>query len=847
MVDLKAFIKLFFLLSLVFCLTGCSRKKNSFVNRNWHAVTAEYNTLYNGNLALELGKEAINATYRDNFWDILPVERMQVSETVLAPGETVNPNFLAAEEKAIKAIQRHSMLINGREQNPQMDEAYLLLGKARYYDQRFVPAVEAFNYILHKYPLSNTINEARIWREKANIRMEFDELAIKNLKKILELENLEEDNRAAASSMLAQAYINTGSLDSAVVHIKRAAKLTDDEEEEGRFWFITGQLYDALGKKDSADYAFSEVIDLNRQTPRIYLINAHIRKIQNMDISAGEKAVVLEQLQDLARDRENRPYLDKIFFQLAEFHYGQDSVELAIDYYNRSLRSPGENPYLQSLDYETLGNIYFDASEYELAGAYYDSTLLRLPQNTREYRLISKKRENLADVIFYENLARETDSILYLASLPEEEQRRFFEEYTERLKETALVAAADETAAKVPANYFEKKRMNMPGVPNPGSSFYFYNPTTVAYGKQEFFKVWGDRELADNWRTQPRTDMAVNLDSIGRAEVVENDPRFDPETYLQRIPSEKAILDSLRQDLNFASYQLGLIYREKFNENELAAERLEFLLNNKPQERLMIPAKYNLYKIYTEMGELAKAQALKNDIIFSYPDSRYAAILQNPESLREDENNPTTLYEEVYKLYEQQQYEEAIVASEDLIVKYSGDEIVPKLELLKAMAQGRLYGLASYREGLNFVALNYPQSEEGQKAQELLKTALPGMTDSSFKNDSLGSSFKLIFPLEKTASAEAENLQQRLEEFLQERGNEKLKVSKDVYDPERIFVVVHGFSSSEAARNFSEILSESDVFSTEKNSFYISAENYRIAQIHKNLETYLVSLNQSTQ
>jgi hypothetical protein len=44
---------------------------------------------------------------------------------------------------------RHSMNIDGR--NFQIDEAYLLLGKARYYDQRFIPALDAFNYILYKY------------------------------------------------------------------------------------------------------------------------------------------------------------------------------------------------------------------------------------------------------------------------------------------------------------------------------------------------------------------------------------------------------------------------------------------------------------------------------------------------------------------------------------------------------------------------------------------------------------------------------------------------------------------------------------------------------------------------
>lgn len=49
-----------------------------------------------------------------------------------------------------------------------MDEAHLLLGKSRYYDQRFVPALEAFNYILYKYPNSDKIYEAKVWRKQTS-------------------------------------------------------------------------------------------------------------------------------------------------------------------------------------------------------------------------------------------------------------------------------------------------------------------------------------------------------------------------------------------------------------------------------------------------------------------------------------------------------------------------------------------------------------------------------------------------------------------------------------------------------------------------------------------------------
>lgn len=837
---MRSLLKHIFLLLLIGSIAACSRKKNTFLNRNWHAITAEYNTLYNGYRALELGKEELNQTYQDSYWQILPVEPMHIREEVAVPGSEGNPNFAVAEEKAVKAIQRHSMLIEGREKNPQIDEAYLLLGKARYYNQRFIPALEAFNYILHKYPLGNSINEAKIWREKTNIRLEFDELAIKNLKEILEGENLDSANRSNALAALAQAYLNISSPDSAVQAIQRAARLTDDNREKGRYWFITGQLYDLLGENDSAHYAYEEVIDLKRKTPREYLVHAQIAQIPKDELQGEDRIYVLEYLTDLAENRENRPFLAQIYFELAEFHHAMDSVDLAIDYYNQSLQSPSSDVYLQSLDYERLGNIHFDAANYEIAGAYYDSTLQKLGQNTREYRFIEKKRDHLNDVIYYENRARSLDSILTIAALPEEEQRDFYTKYTTELKETAVSETGGEpTEENVAANYFEKKRTGMPTMPTPGSNFYFYNPTTVAYGKQEFDRIWGDRSLADNWRTGETVGFGVAEVSGQEVSVAEDDPKYDPETYLARLPKDQKTIDSLASELNFANYQLGLIYREKFDENQLAAEKLEKVLASQPEERLLLPSMYNLYKIYQDLGLMAKATAVKTDILFQFPDSRYAAILENPERLEQDGNNPSALYAELFEMYERQEYKEMIDRSEGLIRQFTGDEIVPKIELLKAMAEGRLKGLDAYTESLNFVALNYPQTPEGKKAQELLDNAVPNLPSKEFTSDSLVSSFKLVFPFAHTKTGEIAAYQQKIEKALADLDYEQVTVSVDVYDTTKTLVVVHNFSSASRAMGFGELLNMNKEYDIQKNSYYISTPNYRTVQIHKNLEEYI--------
>lgn len=825
-------------------ISACSRKKDSFINRNWHAVTTEYNTLYNGNLALEQGKAQIAETYNDNFWEILPVERMQVSEEISLQGAPRNELFNVAEVKATKAIQKHSMLIQGKEKNPQIDEAYLLLGKARYYDQRFIPALEAFNYILFKYPAGNTISHARIWREKVNMRLQNTSLAIKNLKKILDSENLKDQDRADANAMLAQAYINVGALDSAVVPIKDAAFFTEINEEKGRYHFIEGQLYNNLQKRDSANYAFEKVIELNRRIPREYLINAQLGKARNFNFDQQDPALLLEQLVELEENRENRPYLDKIYFQFAEYYNFLDSLDLASNYYNKSLKAASDDAFLQSVNYETLGNLNFENADYRLAGAYYDSTLTKIPNTSRDYFFIKRKRDNLQEVIRYEELAEKNDSILRIVAMTEDERLEYFTSYTRELKEIAVTEAKKGIPAEEvsPAPRLPRGPGMPPSLGNSGSanSFYFYNPVRVANGMQQFLRTWGKRELQDNWRLESgniTSESPDELDGISSL-IIENNPQFDPKTYLEQIPKDPQIIDSLSSLRNDAYYRLGVIYKEKFGENELSRGRLEPLLNFTADENILIPATYHLYQIHLAQGNLSEADRYKQIILKSYPDSRYAASVKNPGRAIELKDEVEEKYLELFNLFEEGEYVEVLEKSRKYPETFTDEELLPKILLLRAMATGRLYGFDAYKQALTKVASNFPQSESGKKAQELLAVSLPKLENKEFNLNS-ESNMKMLFSFERENKEEALKLQEQINAAITELGYSKLSTSIDIYTPDTMFVAVHQVEDRARAEGFAELLRINNKYGIEKEPVIISSENYRIVQLHKNLNKYI--------
>ena len=841
---MKAFKTKSILLLSAIAIAGCSRKKDSFVSRNFHAVTTEFNILYNGYNALEQGREDLNSSYFDNYWEILPIERMQITDEVALPGQATNDNFGKAEEKAIKAIQKHGMNIKGKEKNPQIDEAYMLLGKARYFDQRFVPALEAFNYVLYKYPASDQINQARIWREKANLRLENDELAITNLKRLLYQEELEGQDLADATSMLAQAYINTKSLDSAITQLEIASNTTKSNDERGRYKFIQGQLYNALEKKDSANLAFDKVIELHRKTPRIYYISAYLEKANNFDYENGNKLEFLELLTDLEENRENRPFLDKIYYQIAQYHNTNNSDTLAVSYYNKSLREGSQDKFLNAMSYQNLGNMSFDKTIYKDAGAYYDSTMQNLKENTKLFRQIRRKRDNLDDVIFYEDVAVRNDSILRLINMSDEDKLAYFTEFANNLKEKAEALKEQQEAAQLKADQLSKSGQNAINPrTNATSTFYFYNPVTVAYGKNEFIQNWGDRQLKDNWRWSSNSG-AVSNDLTEAIELAEGEESelFDPQFYISKIPTEQKVIDSLSKDRNFAYYQLGLIYKEKFSEYHLAKDKLQALLKSNPEERLILPSKYNLFKIYELLGLNDEANIAKNDIINNYPDSRYAAILLNPEAaLEEDENSMDNLYESLYKKFEEQEYEEVISMSDEYISRFEGEYIVPKFEFLKTVSKARLNGFESYKEGLNYIALNYPNSQEGKRADDMLKNVIPMLSRSDFHDSEGSKHFKAIYQFSGEEREGIEDFVKELDEAIKAIEFFELSTSIDMYNSNTIFVVVHGLKSIQAAKGFGVLLKDKEQH-IEREYFGISSQNYQIIQIHKNLEAYLKTL-----
>ena len=853
-------------LFLVF-VVACSTKRNNFISRNTHALSTEYNILYNGGIALDKGIAELKLKYNDNYWKILPVERMQVSQDQILPGQTKNANFDRAEEKAKKAILKHSMNIEGGEKNPQMDEAHLMLGKARYYDQRFVPALEAFNYVLYKYPNSDKIYEVKIWREKTNMRLDNDALAVKNLNKLLKEIKFKDQIFADANATLAQAFLNLQQKDSAISKLKIAAKFTKENEEKARYNYILGQIYEDLNFKDSAFLSYQKIIDMNRKASRQYVIRAHAQQAQQFNFIKGDTVAFLKKFKALLNDRENRPFLDVLNHQMGLFYDKNKKFELAKKYYNISLRKNSTDDYLAATNYKNLAAIYFNKAQYVFAGKYYDSTLTKLDKRSREFKLFTKKRDNLDDVIKYEIIATRNDSLLNTTSLSLKDQQVFYQKYIDALKKAeekaakekllaekiaAQAEASNEIQEKVKSNLIQNETIaavsraevtptrRVTSGPSGSSDFYFYNQSTVAYGKLEFKKLWGNRAYAENWRLNSSKETSKEDPTSKENDIVDTskkiEEKYTTDFYINKLPKGQTALDSIAKERNFAYFQLGTIYKEKFKEYQLAANKLEKLLDQNPEERLILPSMYNLFKIY-EIINPAKALVMKDKIVAKYPDSRYAQIVTNPTESLKINSKPEVAYDSLYADYSKGLIRETLPNLENAIEQFAGDEMLPKFELLKANLNGKLKGLTEFKKGLNYVSLTYPNSFEGKETEKFISQKMPQLEALSFQKETKGS-WKILYELNFPEENSAKILIDKITKFAKERTIEKLNTSIDVFLIDKNFLVIHGIKNEENAKGIASILKEYKEYKITETAIVISSENYKVLQIKKNLAEF---------
>ena len=751
------------------------------------SISSKYNILYNGELFLNEGVNQLRESYKDDFWDVIPVI-IENNITNSLP-DYPSKNFLKSEQKAIKVIQK--MGDDNNSASEYINDAYLLLGKSRFYDKRYISSLQAFNYILKQESKSNIWFEAFYWRTLIYINLEQFDLAKSSIEKVLNGNKLTDKNLSKIFDVLSELSYKKSDYEQLIKSLKESLKYSSDPEQKRRSHYIIAQSYDKLSKKDSAAIFFQKSIDVKANNfSEIYLdATLKLSKLKNDQIKDEYFIKMLNKPRNiLSRAKINYYYA---LNSLAKLNYKDSEAK-----FNISLGLIENDLSLKLKIYEQLFDLNLNDKKYLRAGNYIDTILTNIDNNTKKYFILNKKREKLNSITDLEKQNKLIDSLLYLSTLDSYE-----------LNKTLNVSSKN--------NSINKELVEKTSNPNSLGVFYFNNRIAIENGKKQFNRLWGERSRIDNWRFKLGNNSVIekNVDKITQPEQVTLGPTL---FNIKNIPYKNSQKDSLTKIKNSNHFKKGIYLYEYFNDLHNSEKSLLKVNPKLVSENDFIQTNYYLYKIYTsqELEDKEKAIDLKNLIIQNYPNSVYAKIVSNNPDINIDFNT--------------KEYLEGINPKErniDKIVR-SIDSILPtvssRLDLYtlyqkKYEIQAKSVGLVKYLESLNNLIELFPEKKaELTERIDFLKTLL-AKNSLSISDDS----FTIFFVVTKNEETKL-------------HANVQFKI--DNYDSNIDLIKFDGYvSEDEAKLSLEEIIKKYKTLSNNK-YFVISTPQYINMLVFKTLD-----------
>ncbi len=195
------------------------------------------------------------------------------------------------------------------------------------------------------------------------------------------------------------------------------------------------------------------------------------------------------------------------------------------------------------------------------------------------------------------------------------------------------------------------------------------------------------------------------------------------EFYLVNIPLNDSAMEQSNLRLEDALYNMGVIYKENLLDYQESINAFEELLSRYPDGRCTAPVMYYLNDLNNNIQKPDRAGYYKSQLLARYPDSHYSKLLNNPnyiEELEEEEKKVVRFYEQLFDQYKQNEFAAVIAGSDNAIVEFVDDPLIPKFKYIKALSVGALIGKEEMKVELDSLISQHPSTEESIQAQEII-------------------------------------------------------------------------------------------------------------------------------
>lgn len=714
-------------------MSGCSTKKNTFTRRAFHNLTSHYNVYWNGEYSLNEGDEQLRNAVKDDYSKVLRVYNYGTKTDALA----LNAKMDRALQKTSICVQKHSMKFNGRERVRWIDDAYLVMAKAHFYKQDYIPAKRTFDFVSTEFAYNDIALVANMWLIKTYIETEQYSKAIATIEllqsKTAGRSKLPKELYRNFDLTIADYYIATKDYRKAIDYLKSGMNETNDRDLRIRCMFILGQIYAELGDANHAIEWFRKVTKKNPKYEMLFEAKMNMARMG----SAGNAKEMYKMLNRMLNDSKNEEFADRIYYTMGELALREGDVEKAIGYFRQSVASARTNQTQRAISSLKVATILFDRNNYELSQAYYDTAVKAMNKEIfPDYDSIANISQTLNVLVSNLTVIRDQDSLLRVANMDSISRIKLIDKVIADVIE-------QEKIEKEREEYEEQlalmgggigKTSVQPDDPKNSATWYFYNPTTLQSGFSDFSKKWGLRKLEDNWRISDKRNINNGLadgfggtgdDEKGNDTVSDVVTNHDRAFYLQDLPFTEEQQKAAHQQIADALYNVGFIYLDRLSDYNRSIEAYESLDTRYPGNEHELPAWYALYKMYNDRNNTEKADLYKSRILSKYPESSYANFILDPDyykKLKDESQQASELYTKTYEAYQQGQYFRVRMNAEKALDLYASDTaLAPRFALLDAVARGRLETVDSMAYALVKVVRDYPTSSIHNYALTLLQ------------------------------------------------------------------------------------------------------------------------------
>ena len=744
-------------------LTACgSTKVNTAQSRFYQAFVTRFNVYHNGHEAYKEGLASQEQSHKDNYMEIIPLFPISKESTRSAGGGS----FDKAIEKSQKAVKLHSIKQKpkkkaGREltekdkqwyakkeYNPFLHNAWMLMGKAQFQKGEFLEAASTFSYITRLYSDEpEIVAEARMRMAQCYAELEWnyeaENLLTQMLRDTIPYQLAEEYNAIMASHLLLQERF-----EEAVPYLEKAVKRSGrSKKQKVREYYLLGQIYKHVGNRAQAYKAFGKAIKMN--PPYELEFNARIQQTETVSGTTAPK--MLKTLKRMAKDVNNKNYLDQVHYAMGNIYLAQRDTTNAIAQYEKGAELSTRNGVEKGILLLQLGQIYWDRAEYVDAQRCYGEAIGLIDKDHKQYDVVNLRSTILDELVEHTVAIDLQDSLQHLATLPEEqlyevidniiaEVIRQEEEAKKAEEEAALMAQREEALGEAQA---KGPQMSTPTTAGMGdNSWYFYNMQLVEQGRKDFQQKWGRRKLEDNWRRANKSVLAdetfeeVNYDDDEESEELSDsiasdstmvdlapdslvtDPH-DRRYYLQQIPFTEEQLAESNAILEEALFNAGIIYKDKLEDFMLAENTFGRLNTQFPDFDRTDEVYYNLFLMYSRWKRWDDAERYRALLTEQYPYSDYTITINDPDfmtSAIHGKHIEDSLYAATYTAYMEGLFSEVEANATLSGEKYPLGAHRPKFMFLDAMGRLQQGDQSGFLEELKEIVSKYPENEISELA-----------------------------------------------------------------------------------------------------------------------------------